>query len=85
MKMTEPDQSRRLDELSSLDGGARSLNRPANDYGEFAVAEFDNRAEWIDYECARVDHPARHRHASDRLTPDMVLSPHLRWFAPGYS
>ena len=44
MKMTVPDQSRRLDELSSLDGGARSLDRPANDYGEFAVAEFDNRA-----------------------------------------
>ena len=70
------DRSRRLDELSTYDSRSWLLDRAGDGHSEFAVAECDDRVEWIDRECAGIDYADRHRHASARLAGDLVLDPH---------
>ena len=69
------DRSRRLDELSALGSRPRLLDQPGDRHGECAVAERDDRAEWIDRECAGINQSHGHRHASDRIARDLVFDP----------
>lgn len=69
-----------LDELSTVDGASRLVEWNGDGHREFAAAECDDRAAWIDrggfYAGAGSDHADRHRHASDRVTRDLVFDSH---------